>query len=192
MVSTSSGARGRPQGVTDDGTVTCPSQPRWRVDGGETSAGLLVELPASGVLVAGDVMMPYLGAHFLPEGSVEGLLETLQTIQRLNPHRGPRPHRAEREHPGRGDAGAGSRPSRAAPRGPQRGIRDDDTLAGISQRNGLPDVLRSQPDAVLPYLLVRNNLISRVYHQRSGRVKSKPSSLRATQGGSDSPGSVRF
>src|SRR6266508_2918701 len=108
------------------------------VNGGETSDGLLVELPASGVLLAGDVMMPNLGAPFLPEGSAEGLLETLQTIQRLNPAILVHGHTA---------------------------------LADILERNHLPAVLRSQPDAVVAYLLFRNNLISRVYHQRTGYWK---------------------
>ena len=40
--------------------------------GGETSDGLLIHLPASGLLFVGDVMMPYVGAPFLPEGSAEG------------------------------------------------------------------------------------------------------------------------
>lgn len=141
------------------------------VNGGETSDGLLVELPASGVLFTGDVMMPYLGAPFLPEGSVEGLLETLQTIQRLHPRS------VVHGHSGLSD----NIPVEVLPvlEAALRelydvvltGIRDGDTLAGISERNHLPAVLRSQPDAVIPYLLFRNNLISRVYHQRTGYWK---------------------
>src|SRR6266542_3499114 len=41
--------------------------------GGETTDALMVHLPASGVLFAGDVMMPYLGQPFAGEGSPEGL-----------------------------------------------------------------------------------------------------------------------
>ena len=43
--------------------------------GGETPDALMVHLPASGVLFAGDVLMPYLGQPFADEGSPEGLLD---------------------------------------------------------------------------------------------------------------------
>ena len=52
---------------------------------GETDDALLVHLPASGVLFAGDVLMPYLGQPFTDEGSPEGLLEALAFIDRLQP-----------------------------------------------------------------------------------------------------------
>src|SRR5260370_6129063 len=53
--------------------------------GGETSDALMVHLPASGVLFAGDVLMPYLRQPFAGEGSPEGLLETLAFIGTLPP-----------------------------------------------------------------------------------------------------------
>ena len=43
--------------------------------GGETNDALLVHMPDEGVLFVGDILMPYLGAPFTPEGSVDGLLE---------------------------------------------------------------------------------------------------------------------
>src|ERR1700729_1990204 len=53
--------------------------------GGETRDALMVHLPASGVLFAGDVLMPYLGQPFAGEGSPEGLLDALAFIGRLRP-----------------------------------------------------------------------------------------------------------
>jgi glyoxylase-like metal-dependent hydrolase (beta-lactamase superfamily II) len=53
--------------------------------GGETPDALMVCLPASGVLFAGDVLMPYLGQPFAAEGSPEGLLEALAFIGSLRP-----------------------------------------------------------------------------------------------------------
>src|SRR6266704_1223985 len=137
-----------------------------------TAGGVeLVLHPASGVLFAGDVMMPNLGVPFIPGGSVQGLLETLQTIQRLNPatlihgHTGLTDNLTVEVLP----------VLEAALRDLYdvvlTGIRDGDTPAGILQRNHLPAVLRSQPDAVVAYLLFRNNLISRVYNQRTGYWK---------------------
>jgi hypothetical protein len=37
----------------------------------------MVQLPASGLLFAGDVLIPYLGVPFSADGSPEGLLETI-------------------------------------------------------------------------------------------------------------------
>src|SRR5262245_25562220 len=57
----------------------------YPVQGGETLDALLIHLPEPGVLFVGDVFMPYLGAPFLPEGSAEGLFETIALIRSLNP-----------------------------------------------------------------------------------------------------------
>ena len=55
------------------------------VRGGETEDALLVHLPASGVLFVGDIIMPYLGAPFMPEGSAEELFAAMATIRALAP-----------------------------------------------------------------------------------------------------------
>ena len=57
----------------------------YPAEGGETGDALMVHLPASGVLFAGDVLMPYLGQPFTDEGSPQGLLEALAFIDRLQP-----------------------------------------------------------------------------------------------------------
>ena len=57
----------------------------YPMPGGETPDALMVHLPASGVLFAGDVLMPYLGQPFADEGSPEGLLEALAFIGSLRP-----------------------------------------------------------------------------------------------------------
>ena len=55
------------------------------IRGGETPDALMVYLPASGVLFAGDVLMPYVGVPFFGEGSPEGLLEALRYTRKLAP-----------------------------------------------------------------------------------------------------------
>jgi glyoxylase-like metal-dependent hydrolase (beta-lactamase superfamily II) len=140
-------------------------------NGGETSDALLVELPASGVLFAGDVLMPYLGAPFLPEGSVDGLIETMQTIRRLDPRLLVHGHTGLSENISVEVLPVLEAALRDLHEVVLAGIRDGDTLAGIIQRNHLPAVLRSQPDSVVAYLLFRDNLISRVYQQRTGYWK---------------------
>lgn len=141
------------------------------VRGGETSDGLLVELPASRVLFVGDTLMPYVGAPFLPEGSVDGLLDTLRTIQRLEPAVLVHGHTGLTENIGVDVLQLLEAALRDLYDVVLAGIRDGETQAGVARRNHLPSVLRSQPDAVVPYLLFRNNLISRVYQQRTGYWK---------------------
>jgi hypothetical protein len=51
------------------------------------------------------------------------------------------------------------------------GIRDGRTLAEMLEQNWLPTDLRAHPNAVLPFLIIRDNFIQRVAHQRSGYWK---------------------
>jgi Alkyl sulfatase dimerisation len=51
------------------------------------------------------------------------------------------------------------------------GISEGRTLVEILHQNVLPVSLREQPSAALPYLIMRDNFVKRVYHQRSGYWK---------------------
>jgi glyoxylase-like metal-dependent hydrolase (beta-lactamase superfamily II) len=55
------------------------------VSGGETPGALMVHLPAAGLLFAGDIMMPYLGAPLTAHGAPEGLLKHCGTSARPHP-----------------------------------------------------------------------------------------------------------
>ncbi len=143
----------------------------YPVRGGETEDALLIHLPASGVLFVGDAFMPYLGAPFLPEGSAEGLFETIALIRALNPRLLIHGHPPLTEN----------FTMEALP-GLEVGLRDvyDRTLQGIGQgktlveiihQNLLPSALRAHPQAVIPFLVVRDQLITRVYQQRTGYWK---------------------
>jgi glyoxylase-like metal-dependent hydrolase (beta-lactamase superfamily II) len=139
--------------------------------GGETGDALMVYLPASGLLFTGDVMMPYLGAPFFTEGSAEGLLETLAFIRDLRPRVLIQGHTPLTEA-----FTVDAIPGLEAALAPLRdhvldGIRQGLTLAAILDGNQLPDVLRDHPKAVLPYIVIRDNFIARLYHQRTGYWK---------------------
>jgi glyoxylase-like metal-dependent hydrolase (beta-lactamase superfamily II) len=136
--------------------------------GGETDDALLIHVPDRGVTFVGDVLMPHLGAPFFAEGSAEGLLDTLRTIEELRPNLLVHGHttltaaftvdlipalRAALDdlyHVIRGDIRAGA------------------SVFDILGRNHLPEVLRDNPDAVLPYVVLRDNVIRRVHRQRTG------------------------
>jgi glyoxylase-like metal-dependent hydrolase (beta-lactamase superfamily II) len=143
----------------------------YPVRGGETEDALVIHLPASGVLFVGDAFMPYLGAPFLPEGSAEGLFETMALIRALNPRLLIHGHPPLTENF-----------TMDALPGLEVGLRDvyDRTLQGIGQgntlvelihQNFLPSALRAHPQAVIPFLVMRDQLITRVYQQRTGYWK---------------------
>ena len=136
--------------------------------GGETPDALMVHLPASGVLFAGDVLMPYLGQPFASEGSPEGLLETLAFIGRLRPRLLLHGHATLTE-----TFTAEAVPGLEAALTQLHGevldaIRGGRTLPDILAAASLPAVLRDHPAAVVPYLVVRDHFTERLYHQRTG------------------------
>ena len=138
------------------------------ITGGETPDALMVYLPASGVLFAGDVLMPYLGVPFFAEGSPEGLLNTLRVIRELGPRQLIEGHTTLTEN-FTIEAVAGLEPALtelhefALAR-----IGENLPLPHILDFGYLPASLRDHPSAVVPYLVTRDNFIARLYHQRTG------------------------
>src|SRR5262245_19444382 len=55
------------------------------VQGGETQDAMLIHLPDQGVMFVGDFIMPYLGAPFVQEGNLEGLLDAIDIVAQKNP-----------------------------------------------------------------------------------------------------------
>ncbi len=136
--------------------------------GGETSNALMVQLPASGVLFTGDVMMPYLGQPFAAEGSPDGLLQALAFIASLRPRLLIHGHTTLTEQ-FTAEAVPGLQAALTQLHGEVLdGIRDGRTLPDILQQASLPAVLREHPTAVVPYLVIRDHFTERLYHQRTG------------------------
>jgi glyoxylase-like metal-dependent hydrolase (beta-lactamase superfamily II) len=138
------------------------------IRGGETPDALMVYLPASGVLLVGDVLMPYLGVPFFPEGSPEGLLYALRYIHELAPRQLIEGHTTLTEN-FTIEAVAGLEPSLtelhefALVR-----IGENMPLPHLLDIGYLPALLRDHPAAVVPYLVTRDNFIARLYHQHTG------------------------
>ncbi len=136
--------------------------------GGETPDALMVHLPASGVLFAGDVLMPYLGQPFADEGSPEGLLAALAFIGSLRPRLLIHGHATLTEQ-FTAEAVPGLEAALTQLHGEVLdGIRDGRTLPDILEEASLPAVLRDHPTAVVPYLVIRDHFTERLYHQRTG------------------------
>ena len=128
----------------------------------------MVHLPASGVLFAGDVLMPYLGQPFADEGSPEGLLAALAFIGSLRPRLLIQGHATLTEVFTAG-AVAGLEAALTRLHGEVLdGIRDGRALPDILAEASLPAVLRDHPAAVVPYLVIRDHFTERLYHQRTG------------------------
>ncbi len=138
------------------------------VRGGETPDALMVYLPASGLLFTGDALMPYLGVPFIAEGSPEGLLDTLRYIRELAPRQLIAGHTTLTEN-FTIEALTGLEPALtelhelALAR-----IGETMPLPNILDLGYLPAVLREHPAAVVPYLVIRDDFIARLYHQRTG------------------------
>jgi glyoxylase-like metal-dependent hydrolase (beta-lactamase superfamily II) len=140
--------------------------------GGETCDGLLVHLPEREIVFAGDMIMPYIGAPFLPEGSAEGLFDAMSLIQELNPQLLIHGHPPLTELFTVETFPALETALRDLYNLVVAAIREGRTLTEILHLNHLPSLLHDHPTAVLPYLVIRENLIKRVHHQRSGYWKS--------------------
>jgi glyoxylase-like metal-dependent hydrolase (beta-lactamase superfamily II) len=140
------------------------------VQGGETHDALFIHLPAHKVLFVGDFIMPYLGAPFVEEGDLSGLLDAIDVVVRAKPQFLLHGHEPLTRNFAsvpmlaqlRTDLGwLRERVESATRRGEER--------ASIHAANLIPpDLLSGNPDVHLPYLLLREHVIDRLYDQSVG------------------------
>jgi glyoxylase-like metal-dependent hydrolase (beta-lactamase superfamily II) len=135
---------------------------------GETADALFVRDNKHDLLFVGDALMPYVGAPFVAEGSSEGYLAAIRQVLDLHPRRlihGHPPLTALftlEAMPGLRDALAALHARSLA------AARSARPLADLLHDDFVPASLRAAPAAVQPYLVVRDNLIQRVYREHSG------------------------
>jgi glyoxylase-like metal-dependent hydrolase (beta-lactamase superfamily II) len=139
------------------------------VQGGETGDALFIHVPELGVLFVGDMIMPFVGAPFVEEGSVDGLLGAIDIAVTLNPKvllHGHEP--LTRIYPSPAVL-AGFKRHLAWLKGEvEQRIRSGASRAAIHQANLIPPFIADYPAAQLPYLLMRENVINRLYDQQVG------------------------
>jgi len=140
------------------------------VQGGETRDGMFIHLPDLSVMFVGDFIMPYLGAPFAPEGNLQGLLDAIDVVVQRNPMHllhGHEPLTRNFSSPAilaqlKQDLGWLREQVLAA-------IRRGDVRASIQQANLVPpDLLHGNPDVYLPYFIMREHVIDRLYDQNVG------------------------
>jgi len=140
------------------------------VKGGETDDAMFIHLADRATLFVGDFIMPYLGAPFVEEGDLGGLLEAIDVVTRLSPRHLLHGHEplnrifptpavlaAMKSHL----AWLRAEVLAAVQRGSDR--------SALQQANLIPPgLLAGEPGAHMPYLVMRENVINRVFHQTVG------------------------
>ena len=138
--------------------------------GGETRDALLVLLPEEGVMFVGDILMPYLGAPFIEEGNLPGLLDAIDVIARDNPRTLLHGHDPLTRLFPTPAVLVSLKPHLQWLQGQVvEGIRQGKSRAALQQANLIPPGLVAGDAAVhLPYLVLRENVINRIYDQHVG------------------------
>jgi len=140
------------------------------VQGGETPDAMFIEVPELSVLFVGDFIMPYLGAPFLEEGNLPGLLEAIDIVVERNPRYLLHGHEPLTRNFGPAPVLAALKTDLVWLRGQVlEAIRRGDENAVVQQANLMaPDLLGGPPGAILPYLIMREHVIDRLYDQNVG------------------------
>ncbi len=139
------------------------------VPGGETIDGMFIHVPEHGALFVGDFIMPYIGAPFVEEGNMSGLFEAIDVAVSLNPQHLLHGHEALTR--------IWSSPALLAKlkthlqwlyRETLKGIWAGMDRAAIHHQNLMPPFTHQNPDVQLPFLVMRENVINRLYDQNVG------------------------
>jgi glyoxylase-like metal-dependent hydrolase (beta-lactamase superfamily II) len=140
------------------------------VQGGETRDAMLIHLPDQGVMFVGDFIMPYLGAPFVEEGDLQGLLDAIDIIVQKSPRYLLHGHEPLTRNFPSAAMLAQLKPDLVWLRDQVlSAMRRGDERGAIHQANLTPpSLLNNQPDAYQPYLIMREHVIDRLYHQNVG------------------------
>ena len=140
------------------------------VQGGETHDAMLIHLPDQGVMFVGDFIMPYLGAPFVEEGDLQGLLDAIDIVVQKNPRYLLHGHEPLTRNFASATMLAQLKTDLVWVRDQVLGaIRRGDERGAIHQANLIPPgLLNDQPDVYQPYLIMREHVIDRLYDQNVG------------------------
>jgi glyoxylase-like metal-dependent hydrolase (beta-lactamase superfamily II) len=140
------------------------------VQGGETHDAMLIHLPDQGVMFVGDFIMPYLGAPFVQEGDLQGLLDAIDVVVQKNPRYLLHGHEPLTRNFASAAMLAQLKTDLVWLRDQVLGaMRRGDERGAIHQANLIPPgLLNDQPDVYQPYLIMREHIIDRLYHDNAG------------------------
>jgi glyoxylase-like metal-dependent hydrolase (beta-lactamase superfamily II) len=140
------------------------------VHGGETRDAMFIHLPDMGVMFVGDFIMPYIGAPFVAEGDFDGLLDAIDVVVQKHPLyvlHGHDPLTLNFSSP---EMLAELKVHLAWLRDAVwMSVRKGQPNAAIHQANLIPPgLLKGRPDVLLPYLVLREHVIDRIFRQTVG------------------------
>jgi glyoxylase-like metal-dependent hydrolase (beta-lactamase superfamily II) len=134
----------------------------------ETADPLMIVDTKTGVAFVGDAFQPYIGAPTSPEGSPAGLLQVIRVVLAQHPKKLLHGHtpltRVFTVDAMPGLEAALTTLYATALRNINSGVAVADSIA----QNLVAESLRTEPKAVLPYLLMRDNFIKRMYDIETG------------------------
>lgn len=140
------------------------------VNGGETHDAMFVSIPDLGILFVGDFIMPYIGAPFAVEGNLPSLFDAIDVVLQKQPRYLLHGHVQLTEN-------FSSPEMLAQIKSNLTWLRDEvlaaihrgETRAAIHQANLIPPgLLDGRPDVHLPYLILREHVIDRLFRQNVG------------------------
>lgn len=135
---------------------------------GETDDALYVFDRAYELLFVGDAFMPYVGAPFVAEGSSAGYIDAVRAVQRFPAKRIIHGHPpltrywTKEAMPGLEAALADLRAHVL------EGVNTARPLADALREQWLPATLRSAPAAAMPFGVMRDTFVQRLYRERAG------------------------
>ena len=140
------------------------------VHGGETHDAIFVHLPDLGVLFVGDFVMPYIGAPFVVEGDLQGLFDAIDVVVEKHPRHILHGHEPLTQNFSSPEMLAQVKTNLTWLRDEVRAaIRRGDSRAAIHQANLIPPgLLNGRADVLLPYLILREHVIDRLFRQNVG------------------------
>jgi glyoxylase-like metal-dependent hydrolase (beta-lactamase superfamily II) len=140
------------------------------VRGGETQDAMFIYLPDLAVMFVGDFIMPYIGAPFVVEGDLDGLLDAIDVVVEKHPRYMLHGHETLTRTFSSPEMLAQLKANLIWLRDKVLSmVRQDEPRAAIHQANLIPpDLLNGRPDGFLPYLVLREHVIDRLFRQNVG------------------------
>ncbi|MES2070168.1 MAG: MBL fold metallo-hydrolase [Pseudomonadota bacterium] len=140
------------------------------VQGGETDDAMLIHVPELHVLFVGDIVMPYIGAPFAPEGNLPGMASAIDVVAALPPALLLHGHAPLTENfPSAAVLSEVKADLMWLREQVQAAVRKGTARAAIHTANLIPPALRNGVHHdYLPYLVFREHVIDRAYAQSAG------------------------
>lgn len=139
------------------------------IPGGETKDGMFIHMPEIKTVFVGDFIMPYIGAPFANEGDPDGLLKSIDILATLDAR-----HELHGHTPLTMQFTPSAMLTELKPaleqliQHTQQHKRKGKSREQIQQTNFIPDAVFANTSMQVPYLVIRDGLISRIYEQSTG------------------------